>query len=475
MTVPTGTKEQSPGLLRALWMRATPAVRQVLGEASSWPQCFDFCAAPHGEASARISLLYLEPPAGLGEQALRGFLAAAHARGLKVEFLYCDRDWQPAHLARAKEMCAARIGGEGQPQERFDGLHLLLENQGKWSQQAFHELLRFLRGKLDEHNELHSGKLTLAADLGFWWTERGDDNRPQFAEAVKQCDYLVTLAFRDTAGAQASCAVPQAAAAAKQRKPLFIGAETQWLANQDFVTYYEEGWEQMERELAKLPGLVAGHGGKLAGIAIRQYDSYVQMSRERLVSPYPDVRMDHWAIHSILAVRRAGIIMGYPDGRYAPDEVVTREQMAVFVTHALLGREHIPDGPPTPSFADVPPDYWAYRWVECAKAQGLTLGCEDGLFHPQEPLTRAQLAAFLARALATPPGEAGLASYAPPGWPTFADVAPDGEWAWCYRHVEYLASRGVFERTQDGLFHPEGGCTRDQIAVYLARGFGLLT
>ena len=470
----TGGRE--PSLTRAMWVWASPAARQMLGDMAAWPGFFDFCDAPHGNASARISTLYLEPPDSLDEQALRAFLTAAHARGLKVEFLYGDRDWQAEHLARAKEVCAARIDAAGtgsQAEASFDGIHLDLESQAKWSQKAFRELLVFLRARIDRHNKGRSHRMTLAADLGFWWSEGGDDSRPQFPEALKQCDYIVTMAYRDTAGAQASCVVPQAMAAAKQRKPLFIGAETQWLANQDFATYYEEGWEQMERELAKLPELVAGHGGKLAGVAIHHYDSYLKLRRERRTSPFSDVRMDHWAVHSILAVRQAGILLGYADGRYAPDEVVTREQMAVFAMHALLGRENVPDGPPTPSFPDVAPDYWAYRWIECAKAKGVALGCGDGLFHPQDPLNRGQMAAFIARAIVTPTGEEGLASCAPPDRPTFADVTPEGEWSWCYRHVECIAGRGIANADPSGLFHPEGGCTRDQIAVCIAKAFEL--
>jgi hypothetical protein len=183
--------------------------------------------------------------------------------------------------------------------------------------------------------------------------------------------------------------------------------------------------------------------------------------------------MDHWAVHSILAVRRAGIVVGYVDGRYAPDEVVTREQMAVFITHALLGRELIPDGPPTSSFADVSPGYWAYRWIECAKAKGLALGRRDGLFHPQDLLNRGEMAAFIARAMATPTGEEGLAGYTPPDRPTFPDVTPEGEWSWCYRHVEYIAGRGIADASPGSRFRPEGGCTRDQIAVYIAKAFAL--
>jgi hypothetical protein len=462
--------------VRAMWVWATPAVRSLLSDAAAWPAFFGFCAAPHGSPAARISVLYLEPPADLEASALRAFLSRAHSGGMKVEALVGDGDWQPGHLAGVQKACAERIDGfnpAGAEDERFDGIHLDIENGGKWSQKAFRDLLASLRRAIDAYNSRQPQQMTLAADLGFSWLERGDDAKPQFGDAIQLCDSIVTMAYRDTAGAQASCAVPQAMAAAKRRKPQFLGAETQWLVDQDFVTYYEEGWEHMERELARLPDLVTGHGGRLAGIAVHHYDSYVTMVREPRKSPFSDVRLDHWASPSIMAVRRAGIIAGYPDGTYKPSMIVAREQMAVYVTHALLGRENVPEGPPTASFPDVSPDYWAYKWVECARARGLTLGCGDGLYHPQDPLDRAQMAAFIARAIVDPAGEEGLASYLPPERPTFPDVTPDGEWSWAYRYVEYLAGRTVVGGYRDGLFHPETPCTRDQIAVYLSKAFRL--
>jgi len=461
---------------RAMWMWLTPTVRSLLSDPAAWPAFFDFCAAPHGSTSARVSLLYLEPPSDLEEPALRAFLADAHASGMKVEALIGDGDWQPGHLSGVKQACVERVevfNLAGKENERFDGVHLDIENGGKWSQKAFRDLLASLRRTIDAYNSRQPHTMTLGADLGFSWIESGDDGKPQFGDAIKLCDYIVTMAYRDTAGAQASCAVPQAMAAAKHRRPLFIGGETQWLADQDFVTYYEEGWEYMERELAKLPDLVAGHGGRLAGIAIHHYDSYLKMVREPRKSPFSDVRLDHWASHSIMAVHRARIIAGYPDGTYKPSMIVPREQMAVYITHALLGRENIPDGPPTPSFPDVPPDYWAYKWVECARAHNLTLGCADGLYHPQDALDRAQMAAFIARAMVTPAGEEGLVAYLPPERPTFPDVTPSNEWSWAYQHVEYLAERKIAGGYPDGLYHPEAPCTRDQIAVYLAKAFHL--
>jgi len=477
LTAVGGSAAQVPARpIRAMWMWSTPAVRSLVNDSAAWPAFFDFCAAPHGNAAARISLLYLEPPSDLEGTTLRAFLASAHSAGMKVEALVGDGDWQPGHLAAVEKACAERIEAfnpAGTESERFDGVHVDIENGGQWSQKAFSGLLAFLRRAVDANNSRQRRKMTLAADLAFSWPESGDDSKPQFGDAIRLCDYIVTMAYRDTAGAQASCAVPQAMAAAKRRKPLFIGAETHWLADQDFVTYYEEGWEHMERELAKLPDLVAGHGGRLAGIAIHHYDSYLKMAREPRKSPFSDVRLDHWASHHIMAVHRARIIAGYPDGTYKPNMIVAREQMAVYITHALLGRENIPDGPPAPSFPDVPLDYWAYKWVECARAHNLTLGCADRLYHPQDALDRAQMAAFIARAIVGPTGEEGLAAYAPPEHPTFPDVTPESEWSWAYKHVEYLAGRKIVGGYPDGLYHPEAPCTRDQIAVYLVKAFRL--
>jgi len=55
--------------------------------------------------------------------------------------------------------------------------------------------------------------------------------------------------------------------------------------------------------------------------------------------------------------------------------------------------------PPTPSFGDVPGSHPYFQFVEALKAAGITNGCGGGNFCPDSPVTRAQLAAMLAKAL----------------------------------------------------------------------------
>ena len=51
------------------------------------------------------------------------------------------------------------------------------------------------------------------------------------------------------------------------------------------------------------------------------------------------------------------------------------------------------------TFPDVAPGYWAFQAIEALAAAGITTGFPDGEFKPTNPVTRAQMATFLARAL----------------------------------------------------------------------------
>ncbi len=59
----------------------------------------------------------------------------------------------------------------------------------------------------------------------------------------------------------------------------------------------------------------------------------------------------------------------------------------------------ISPGPVSPTFPDVAPGFWAFQEIEALAASEITTGFPDGTFRPTEPVTRAQMATFLARAL----------------------------------------------------------------------------
>ena len=188
---------------------------------------------------------------------------------------------------------------------------------------------------------------------------------------------------------------------------------------------------------------------------------------------FPDVPADYWAYSQITACVNAHIVAGYLDGTYKPTDPVTRDQMAVYISRALAGGDDkVPAGPTTATFSDVATDYWAFRYVEYAVDQNVVKGYSDGTYKPTDQVDRGQMPVFIARAIATPADGADLANYTPPATATFPDVPTN---FWAYKYVEYIAqpSIGVTKGYPDGDYHPEYVCTRDQMAVYVARAFKL--
>jgi hypothetical protein len=202
------------------------------------------------------------------------------------------------------------------------------------------------------------------------------------------------------------------------------------------------------------------------------HDNAVTANFVCVLPPFPDVSCDYWAAEAISAARNAGVVQGYPDGLYRPARAVDRGAMAVYLARAIAGgQDQIPEPVGTqPTYPDVPADHWAYAAVEYAASLGIVQGYGDGSYQPDWNVTRGQMAVFVARAIAQPMGEQGLDGYQPPANATFPDVPTS---MWCYKHVEYLAAHSVTSGYPDGMYRPTRTVTRDQMAVYVARAFGL--
>src|SRR3954454_6261516 len=113
------------------------------------------------------------------------------------------------------------------------------------------------------------------------------------------------------------------------------------------------------------------------------------------------------------------------------------------------------------TFADVPPTYWVWNFIENLWTRGVptTCGSSPLLFCPDAPMTRGDMAIFLLRAK-----EGG--SYVPPPCVTaaFADVPcsdPLAPW------INELVRRGVTAGCGGGSYCPGNAVTRDQMAVFL--------
>ncbi|WP_404356421.1 S-layer homology domain-containing protein [Cytobacillus firmus] len=89
-----------------------------------------------------------------------------------------------------------------------------------------------------------------------------------------------------------------------------------------------------------------------------------------------------------------GIITGFPDNTYRPDAPVTRGQMAIFIARAFRLYEES-----DVNFTDVHSGSASYIYIKRILADNITTGYPDGSFRPDQKLIRSDFSAFMARAL----------------------------------------------------------------------------
>ena len=149
-----------------------------------------------------------------------------------------------------------------------------------------------------------------------------------------------------------------------------------------------------------------------------------------LASPsrFADVDPDSWWAPYVESLAELRITMGCAVGpaRYCPDDPVTRGQMATFLVGAFALDRGLPAG-----FADTVGHAHA-AGIDALASAGITAGCATGVprYCPDDPVTRGQMATFLARALGLVPLPV---TPAPAGLSTRYTEVSAGEYA-CVRH-----------------------------------------
>lgn len=181
---------------------------------------------------------------------------------------------------------------------------------------------------------------------------------------------------------------------------------------------------------------------------------------------FRDVFPENWAKNFIERLYYSKITGGCSSSPllYCPDAYVNRAQMAVFLLRGEHGATYNPDAASGLVFGDVSSAYWAAAWIEQLEAEGITGGCGEGNYCPENTVTRDQMAVFLLRAKHgsdyTPPAATGI----------FSDV-PVSYWAAPW--IEQLAAEGITGGCGSGNYCPSQPVTRAQMAVFLVKTFNL--
>ena len=147
-------------------------------------------------------------------------------------------------------------------------------------------------------------------------------------------------------------------------------------------------------------------------------------------------------------------IYGRPNSKFAPEADMTRAEVAQMFYNLLRDK----DVEITVSFADVAEDSWYYTAINTLASLGFLGGFPDGLFHPEESITRAQFSAIIVRLAVISPGTV-----------RFSDV-PETHWA--YDYVNTAAAHGWIQGVGNDLFEPERNISRAEAITLVNRMLG---
>lgn len=139
-------------------------------------------------------------------------------------------------------------------------------------------------------------------------------------------------------------------------------------------------------------------------------------------------------------------VIGYPDGNIRPEANIDRQEVATIFFRLLTEESRTEAWSQTSGFGDMSSKSWSNNAVSTMTNAGILKGYEDGKFHPQAYITRAEFAAIAARF--------DSAQYV--GEDKFSDIG--GHWAASY--INRAAQMGWVKGYEDGRFRPDAYITR---------------
>ena len=138
---------------------------------------------------------------------------------------------------------------------------------------------------------------------------------------------------------------------------------------------------------------------------------------------FQDVEKDRWSYEYIAYLQKRGVITGYPDGKFKPEQNITRAEFAQIVCKYATYKDTLVDN----KFKDII-DHWAFKAILTCAYNNWVIGYEDGTFKPDNYITRAEVTTIIDRVLNYNDYDKTITRYSNP----FSDLTTEH---WGYKYI----------------------------------------
>ncbi len=118
---------------------------------------------------------------------------------------------------------------------------------------------------------------------------------------------------------------------------------------------------------------------------------------------FTDVAEDASYIEAVTMLSKLGIITGYEDGSFLPDNTITRAEAAKVLVCTLNAADQAEGMQDQNLFTDVPASHWAAGYVNYAANYGVINGRGNGIFDPEAPVTYEEMVKMIVAMLGYTP------------------------------------------------------------------------
>ncbi|NOU96924.1 hypothetical protein GC093_27415, partial [Paenibacillus sp. LMG 31456] len=165
---------------------------------------------------------------------------------------------------------------------------------------------------------------------------------------------------------------------------------------------------------------------------------------------------NHWSKDSINLFVKLGVVSGYEDGSFHPDASITRAEFATIISKAF--NIHFTSNTSVVSDVD---NHWAKESINALASHGIINGYEDGTFKPDKTITRAEIVAIISRVVDLNAVKKGTG--------TFSDI--DGSWDGA--QIQAASDAGLVQGRDASTFAPDASSTRAESLTIILRALDL--
>lgn len=198
-----------------------------------------------------------------------------------------------------------------------------------------------------------------------------------------------------------------------------------------YIAGYKDGTVRPDNNITR---------AEVAMIFYRLLDDDTHAKYDTTANSFTDFSADAWFGKAVSTLSAMGVIQGYSDGTFRPDNNITRAELAVIAVRFFNAPETDAD-----AFSDIS-GHWARSYINAAAQLGIVGGYKDGTFRPSNNITRAETVQMVNNTLGRHPDKDHLL----PGMVTFSDNLDTGKWY--YAAIQEAANAHDYEIV-DGTEH----------------------